>query len=229
MRYRILRRTTILARPLILGNAQSNMRHHAQARFTEYFLKEAEHNPMPRRGVQRHHFCATTCRSDFACSVKECMSDHIFSCGDEVRVSFVQPHRGNVEIRRHVPEFVGSLRPEQTRLFFMCLSWKSWRKDDHETTKQWRNRCSFAENISVEEFVLCAFAPNFRSNSTRGSGTVETAKPQACEGQNISSVSHMHARQKLKSSDSFVIVFHSHGPQENICFQLENIDVGGFS
>ena len=28
------------------GNAQSNMRHHAQARFTEYFLKEGEHNPI---------------------------------------------------------------------------------------------------------------------------------------------------------------------------------------
>ena len=74
--------------------------------------------------------------------------------------------------------------------------------------------------------MLCAFAPNFRSNSTRGSGTVETAKPQACEGQNISSVSHMIGRQKLKNSDSFVILFH--GPQENIWFQLEDIDLGGF-
>ena len=74
--------------------------------------------------------------------------------------------------------------------------------------------------------MLCAFAPNFRSNSTRGSGTVETAKPQACEGQNISSVSHMIGRQQLKNSDSFVILFH--GPQENIWFQLEDIDLGGF-
>ena len=55
----------------------------------------------------------------------------------------------------HQPEFEVSLRPEQTRLFFMCLPWKSWRKDDHETTKQWRNRCSFAVNILDEEFVLC--------------------------------------------------------------------------
>ena len=174
----------------IVGEAQSNVRHHAQARFTEYLIKEGEHKPKPRRGVQRHDFCATTVRADS------------------------QPHRGNVDIRHHVPEFVGSLRPEQTRLFFMCLQWKSWRKDDHETTEQWRNRCSFAENILDEEFVLCAFAPNCRSKSTTGSGTVETAEPQACEGQSISSVSHMNARQKLKSSDCFVIVCHLHGPQE---------------
>ena len=176
------------------GNAQANVRHHAQARFTKHLFKEGEHNPMPRRGVQRHDFCATTFRSDFTCSDKEGTSSHIFSCGDEVRVSFfptASRKRGHVTCQ----EFVGSLRPEQTRLFFMCLPWQSWRKDDFETTEQWRNRCSFAENILDEEFVLCAFAPNFLSNSTRGSGTDDTAKPQTCEGQNISSVSHMHARQ----------------------------------
>ena len=70
------------------GNAQANVRHHAQARFTKHLFKEGEHNPMPRRGVQRHDFCATTFRSDFTCSDKEGMSSHIFSCGDEVRVSF---------------------------------------------------------------------------------------------------------------------------------------------
>ena len=182
----MLRRTTVSQRPVECEAPW--------AQFTKHLFKEGEHNPMPRRGVHRHNFCATTFRLDFTRSVKEGMSSHIFSCEGEVRVFFFQPHRGNVEIRRHVPGFVGSLRPEQTRLFFMCLPWKNWRKDDHETTEQWRNRCSFAENISVEEFVLCGFAPNFRSNSTRGSGTVETAKPQACEGQNISSVSHMHAR-----------------------------------
>ena len=86
----------------IVGKAKSYVKHHAQARFTEYFQKEGEHNPMPRRGVQRHDFCPHLGR-DFACSVTEGMSGHVFSCGDEVRVfSFSQPHRGNVEIRRHV-------------------------------------------------------------------------------------------------------------------------------
>ena len=41
----------------IIGKAKSYVKHHAQARFAEYFLKEGGHNRIPRRGVQRHDFC----------------------------------------------------------------------------------------------------------------------------------------------------------------------------
>ena len=82
MRHRIFRRTTVLAR-FLMARHQSNvnhMRHHAQARFTEYFLKEGEDNPMSRRGVQRHDFCVTTVRADPTCSVTENMP--IYSLSD---------------------------------------------------------------------------------------------------------------------------------------------------
>ena len=62
----------------ILDNAKSYVKHHAQARFTEYFLKEGEHNPMRRRGVQRHDFCANTVQADPTCSVTENMPIHYF-------------------------------------------------------------------------------------------------------------------------------------------------------
>ena len=139
---------------------------------------------------------------------------------------FSQPHRGNVDIRRHVPRIRGFVEARTDKIVFHVFHGKLGGKTIMRPRNSGEIVALFAENILDEEIVLCASAPNFRSNSTRGSGTVETAKPQACEGQNISSVCHMHARQKLKNSDSFVILFH--GPQENIWFQLEDIDFGGF-
>ena len=60
------------------GNAQANVRHHAQARFTKHLLNEGEHNPMPRCGAQRHDFRATTFRSDFTCSQRRHVQPHLF-------------------------------------------------------------------------------------------------------------------------------------------------------
>ena len=109
----------------IFGKAQSNVRHHAQARCTEYFLKEGEHNQSQDAAssdtisVQPHFGRISRVLSKKACQTTSFLVVMRFVC------LFSQPHRGNVEIRHHVPEFEGSLRPEQTRLFFMCLPWKS--------------------------------------------------------------------------------------------------------
>ena len=75
--------------------------------------------------------------------------------------------------------------------------------------------------------MLCISLETFVQTRPEVWEQFETAEPQACEGQSISSVSHMNARQKLDGSDSFVIVLHVHGPPENIWFILEDIDVRG--
>ena len=148
---KMLRRTTVLARPLLARQNRvwgTTHRHGSQSTS----LKRASTNQSQDAAssdtisVQPHFGRISRVMSKKACQATSFLV--------VMRFVFFFPHRGNADIRHHVPEFQGSLRPEQTRLYFMCLPWKSLRKDDHETTEQWRNRCSFAENTLDEEFVL---------------------------------------------------------------------------
>ena len=134
-------------------------------------LKRASTTQCQGAAVQRHDFCPHLGWMSRVLSQKACQATSFFA---EMRFVclFSQPHRGNVEIRRHVPELEDSLMSEQARLFFMCLPCKSWRKDDHNTTEKLRNRRSSAENILW-------LAPNFRSNSSRGSGLLNHKRVSA--------------------------------------------------
>ena len=56
------------------------------------FPQRGRAQPMPRRGVQRHEFCATTVRSDFTCSVAENMPIH-YSFSDMMSKYWQNTHR----------------------------------------------------------------------------------------------------------------------------------------
>ena len=84
------------------------------------------------------------------CHRRHAKQPHLFFA--EIRfvcLFFSQPHRGNVEIRRHVPEFKDSLRPEQASSLEKL---EEGRPRDRRKTEKSLLLCG--EKILDEEFVL---------------------------------------------------------------------------